>query len=377
MNSIRKLPAITLVAMPLIAGGCATVTEPPADFADYIHRVCIVVPSDTGEPKLRDHAGARGAQSLSSQAGALGALIEIAISRSNVKKSLGGSLDALKAALPGFSVSGVLREDVALRLSKRYTVLDARQFATDQAFHDLNDNFSPKKHLPALGGNGVDAVINLHPIFGLSGYGAEPPTAAIDVHVEIWDVSKNEKIRQRWIHSDRFHKVGRTIREFAGENGKLYKEDIKLASESIALQIGLLFGIGTEEANSRKEFGAIDYDVFTCKTPVKLTQDCVPGDRARRPVLMGSNTFNMSGSADGRSILIVEKPADAFRTLGEVSALLEAHDIHAHKQLTITALEGVRGYLLEVDGDGYAVLNALPRPPEYNPPAEGDLDQYR
>jgi hypothetical protein len=104
---------------------------------------------------------------------------------------------------------------------------------------------------------------------------------------------------------------------------------------------------------------------FTCEKPFALERDCSWLHGPRRRIEVRGVTVNVAGSADGRTIALMKASMwdRRFppRGLASVEAELRAHDFEIQEVTPIGWLGTIQGYVLELDGDGYAICEALSR----------------
>jgi hypothetical protein len=102
---------------------------------------------------------------------------------------------------------------------------------------------------------------------------------------------------------------------------------------------------------------------LTCKKPFVLERDCSFWLGPTRRIEVRGVALKVAGSADGRTIAL--KSTSLWETrfphegYAAVEAELRSHDIRIRKVTTIETFDEVNGYILELDGDGYSVLEDL------------------
>lgn len=131
----------------------------------------------------------------------------------------------------------------------------------------------------------------------------------------------------------------------------------------------------------------------TCSSPYQLTRDCSNMSGAMRKVKMGEVVLAVAGSDDGRVVMVMDPSAvshalsDFFllnsptHSQANNSGYYTLSQFLATKGVTVTrvrameSLGNIDGYMLELDKDGYSLLEALPvvaDAPVYKPFQQGN-----
>lgn len=100
-----------------------------------------------------------------------------------------------------------------------------------------------------------------------------------------------------------------------------------------------------------------------CNKPFYFERDCSMWKGPNRPIQLQGFAGHMAGTADGH-VVIVMYPAVSFarapgRAYDAVQQELARHDVGVTRVTAVKILGKIRGYILELDGDGYSVLEQL------------------
>jgi hypothetical protein len=101
---------------------------------------------------------------------------------------------------------------------------------------------------------------------------------------------------------------------------------------------------------------------LTCKKPFVLERDCSFWWGPKRRIEARGVALKVAGSADGRTIVLMHSPWQPQFPLGGYAAAeaeLRSQDIRIRRVTTISQLGTIHGYILELDGDGYSILESL------------------
>jgi hypothetical protein len=222
---------------------------------------------------------------------------------------------------------------------------------------------------------GIDTFIKVDFLYGLATYIGESASAGVDADIEIWDVQKNKRLIKRRLLSDYLFKCGHTIDQFNDKNASLFKEDIYKAADSLALQIAATFGIDVAERDSKIIVDTYDSTYMSCSKPYEFSQDCSTGSRANRIVEIHSRKIRISGSEDGKTILVMDDKyfsntmKRAF-TLGIsdagtdeslecgriVESLFKTNNLKIINKVKLIEMSSVVGFVFELEDDGYSLL---------------------
>ena len=102
----------------------------------------------------------------------------------------------------------------------------------------------------------------------------------------------------------------------------------------------------------------------TCNNPYPLARDCSSLSGASRKIKIDAIPFKIAGSADGKVVLLRginlfvpgKYQASLEGGLDAVITVLERHNIGVNKIVGITSWKDTLGYFLELDRDGYSIL---------------------
>jgi hypothetical protein len=118
------------------------------------------------------------------------------------------------------------------------------------------------------------------------------------------------------------------------------------------------------EAAAEPAIGGIG---MTCGSPYKLERDCSNWSGPTRQVTLEARTLQIAGSKDGRVVVVMSPDtmssnSNHFANVRYVSVKqwLGEQGIKVTRVRAITTLGEILGYAMELDGDGYSLLAALP-----------------
>lgn len=284
--------------------------------------------------------------------------------------SIGGDVIPLRMTVGRYNFDQVFQEHLISRFQPRYKLLPIS-----------NEKQTLEDSLQLAERAGAELLIRLNSFYGLAAYSEkEPATVGIDTMVEIFDVSSKNKIMLKQLKSDEiFYKQG-SLDTLSDNNAALFKKRILQAAEAQALLLSSEFGLNKDEVAKRKEELFIEKGVnpleitagtvsglsVSCTKPYLLAQDCgLLG--AKQKITIDDNKFSIAGSEDGRFALLTNtitsgigdskgrRVAKAFNRLTEDFE----HSGIAVTKLTMIKLGKLKqGYLIEFDGNGYAIMKS-------------------
>jgi hypothetical protein len=367
---------------------CATTpTKLSTEFIDSINKITVVVEQKEDKLQVLDHTRVWNTQLTYGQFGAVGGLMEgviLGIAANNrIKKSLCGDPDILRDSVGDIEMDETVYENIKNRFVKRYEVLDGRdlrikkhrgQFVESSIGQESFDGYE-KTILDLYDLTGIDTFIKVDFLYGLAAYVGESASADIDADIEIWDVQKNKRLIKRRLRSDYLFKSGHTIEEFNNENASLFKKDINKAADSLALQIAATFGINVAERDSKVIIDTHDSTHMTCGKPYEFSQDCSNGSRAKRNIELHDRKMSISGSEDGKSILVMDEKYfsssmkrafslgisdagtdEALECGSIVESFFKAKNLKVVHKIKLIEMGSVVGFVFELEDDGYSLL---------------------
>jgi hypothetical protein len=102
---------------------------------------------------------------------------------------------------------------------------------------------------------------------------------------------------------------------------------------------------------------------LTCKKPFAFERDCSNWSGPKRRIEVRGFEAKIAGSADGRTVVVMNASVWRQRifsaTYKAVETELRSHGVGIRRVTAISMLGRVHGYILELDGDGYSILEAL------------------
>ena len=119
------------------------------------------------------------------------------------------------------------------------------------------------------------------------------------------------------------------------------------------------------DARGIKPLGTL---TMSCSRPYKLVRDCSNFSGAKKRVLLEGLPLSMAGSDDGRTVLLMSTGQiwtlahhkhDVRNNYGYETAkrILTSNGIAVTRVTPVVAFGQLHGYVLECDGDAYAVLD--------------------
>lgn len=102
---------------------------------------------------------------------------------------------------------------------------------------------------------------------------------------------------------------------------------------------------------------------LTCSKPFRFERDCSIFSGPKRRIELHGFAGRIAGSADGHVVIVMypatSTPVVPSRAYDAVEQELRRHEIAVTRVTTIKNLGQIRGYVLELDGDGYSILEQL------------------
>lgn len=360
-----------LLVLSLMAGCATTPKSLGPEITGKIKKVGIVTVLKDKELRVFDHTEVYRKTYGGMMFGAIGGALEgivLAIEASmKVKSSLGGDPNLLRNQLREYSVSEVLFGNLSRRLSEKYEIVSADQSANELREAKKGENLKIEDYLEACRKCQADTMLKVEYYYGLAAYASVKSSAAIIAHFYIYDVNTKELLLKKEIVSDKYFKKSRVIPEFAANDSELYKKDLSEAmdamSEVVARDLGIQF-VRTPQAEggSTESSEIISAIKMTCDKPYQLGQDCSK-KRPNRIIRIVNQQMKIAGSFDGKVVLIMNMQ-ERFNDDESALACLELVKNELHAKGGITVLKSVnvmwarkiRGFFLELDGDGYSFL---------------------
>ena len=102
---------------------------------------------------------------------------------------------------------------------------------------------------------------------------------------------------------------------------------------------------------------------LTCNKPFVFDRDCSYWSGPKRRIKVRGLEVNVAGSADGRTVAAMYTLSTQSRiptaVYDAVATELRSHGIEVRKVTAVSSLGQTLGYILELDGDGYSILEDL------------------
>lgn len=118
------------------------------------------------------------------------------------------------------------------------------------------------------------------------------------------------------------------------------------------------------QAAAEAEIGGMG---MTCSSPYKLERDCSFWSGPERSVTLEARTLLIAGSKDGRAVVVMapitmSATSNHFANVRYLSVKrwLGEQGIKVTRVRVVVTLGSILGYAMELDGDGYSLLAALP-----------------
>lgn len=376
----KRTWVISAFVMAFVLNGCAT---PPTimkpETASGIKKVGVFISLADERPVVLDHTHVMEKTYGGYQFGLVGALLEFGLltveQKAKSHSSLGGGIDELRKEAPVYPVKALLEREISERLSKKYELADGESLSKDLAALKASGNDKLPEQLAVARKHGLDALIVLRCAYGLAAYAGQTSCVAIDAQVMIHDVRTGETLIQKSLSSDEYMREPKTVQQCSANGAALFKQDITAAATGLAIMLATEFGL---EKNLASPHATIQMLSVTCKKPYPLTRDCSSFSGAQREIEVDGFYIKVAGSDCGKYVLMMgqchsvdqeqmarvdSRIADTLlmhnpdKCLLAIREKMARHEIHIVKTTTIK--EGrseIAGYLLELDGDGYALL---------------------
>ncbi len=356
----------------LLMVGCATTSKSLGpEITSKIKKVGIVTVLKDKELRVFDHTEVYGKTYGGMMFGAIGGALEavaLAIEANiRIKASLGGDPNLLRNQLREYSVSEVFFGNLSRRLSEKYEIV-----STDQSVNELREAKKGEKlkvedYLDACGKCQADTMLKVEYYYGLAAYASRKSSAAIIANFSVYDVETKELLLKKEIVSDNYFGRSRVVPEFAANDSELYKKDLSRAMDALSEIVARDFGIQIARAPQAEEGSTESSEIIsavtmTCDNPYQLGQDCSK-KRPNRTIRIGDQEMKIAGSNDGKVVLIMNMQE---RFIDDASALacfelvrnelLAKGGITVQKAVNVMWARKIRGFFLELDGDGYSFL---------------------
>lgn len=377
-----RMPAgSALVALLTVIALCGCATAPNSlepRLAQGFKRVGVVVYTPEERPSVLDHAHMMEKSYGGVMFGAVGGFLEgvllIAEQTGAENSSLGGSIDELRAEVPTYPIRQLVEQGLSDKLSKTYEVLGSQALRVEAPASKPTAE-ELKRRLDGAKQQNLDALLLVNCGYGLAAYAGETSTVAIDTSLTLYRVATGEVILKKGLSSTELFRESRTVKQASINNAELFKEDIAQASNALCTLISAEFGL--EKGLVRKRaFDSIQMLFATCSNPYKLDQDCSSFWGAKRELFVDNLYMHVAGATDGKHVLLMwcnstpsvsETTADSkisenTKWLPQEVCLNALKKKWAEKNVqvlkTTSVLDGgyIRGYFLELDGDGYSIL---------------------
>lgn len=358
-----------LLAFSLMAG-CATTKSLGPETTSKIKKVGIVTVLKDKELRVFDHTEVWGKTYGGMMFGAIGGALEaiaLAVEANiRIKSSLGGDPNLLRNQLREYSVSEVFFGNLSRRLSGKYEIVSADPSVNELQEAKKGEKLKIEDYLGACRRCEANTMVKVDYYYGLAAYASRKSSAAIIANFSVYDVETKELLLKKEIVSDRFFKKSRVIPEFAANDSELYKKDLSEAMDAMSEVVARDFGIQLArtpqaEGGSAESSEIISAIKMTCDKPYKLGQDCSRSE-AKRTVWIEKQEMKIAGSDDGKIVFIMGHEryiddASALACLELVrNELLAKGGITILKVVNVMRLGRIKGFVLELDGDGYSIL---------------------
>jgi hypothetical protein len=360
-----------LLVLSLMAGCATTSKSLGPEITGKIKKVGIVTVLKDKELRVFDHTEVYRKTYGGMMFGAIGGALEgiaLAVEGSiRIKSSLGGDPNLLRNQLREYSVSEVFFGNLSRRLSEKYEIVSADQSVNELREAKKGEKLKIEDYLDACRKSQADTMLKVEYYYGLAAYANVKSSAAIIANFYVYDVKTKELLLKKEIVSDKYFKKSRVIPEFAANDSELYKKDLSEAmdtmSEVVARDFGIQFARTPQaEGGSAESSEIISAVTMTCDKPYQLGQDCSK-KRPNRIIRIGDQQMKIAGSDDGKVVLIMHMQE---RFIDDASALacfelvknelLAKGGITVLKSVNVMWARKIRGFFLELDGDGYSFL---------------------
>lgn len=363
------LMVFCLLLFSLMAG-CATTSKSLAPEAtSKIKRLGIVTVLKDKELRIFDHTDTSQKTYGGVMFGAIGGLIEgvaIAVETNiRIKSSLGGDPDLLRKQLREYSLNKAFLENVSDRLSEKYRIVSADPFVSELR-QTKGEKLKIEDYLDACKKCEADTMLKIEYFYGLAAYAREKASAAILARFSVYEVGTKALIMEKEIVSDIYFKKSRVVPDFAANDSELYKKDLSEAVDALSAAVARDFGLDLP-ANARIKRAFAEYPgkisalSMTCNKPYKLGQDCTIWSGAKRTIWIEEQEMKIAGSDDGKIVLVMhDRLVDEASVLACFNLvrdeLLEKAGIHIMNVVKVVNKGKIKGFVLELDGDGYSFL---------------------
>lgn len=360
-----------LLAFSLMAGCATTSKSLGPEITSKIKKVGIVTVLKDKELRVFDHTEVYRKTYGGMMFGAIGGALEgiaLAVEANiRIKSSLGGNPDLLRNQLREYSVSEVFFGNLSRKLSEKYEMVSADQSVNELREAKKGEKLKIEDYLDACRKCQADTMLKVEYYYGLAAYANVKSSAAIIANFSVYDVETKELLLKKEIISDKYFKKSRVIPEFAANDSELYKKDLSGAmdtmSEVVARDFGIQFARTPQaEGGSTESSEIISAVTMTCDKPYQLGQDCSK-KRPNRTIRIGDQEMKIAGSNDGKVVLIMNMQE---RFIDDASALacfelvrnelLAKGGITVQKAVNVMWARKIRGFFLELDGNGYSFL---------------------
>jgi hypothetical protein len=384
----------------LAAGGCGSKQIEPEEAAD-IRRLAVVTYHESDELLVFDRTGSQVDTSVEVAAGLVGGAIggavvgavEAVLASKAARRSLGGDPAALSGALRAEPMAPIIDRGITAGLGDLPALgpLDLQRLGFAASSRRTSDGVSVHDYRPLMDRWSIDTVVEIRARHGLAAYDSAPARPMVLAELFVIDVVEDRVIMQSTISSEDAYQSAHYIPELAAAGGALYRSDIEAASRALgglvaaelrtapatagaksslpaggdSFEAGAALGDESEGIEFRE---AVSAWKLSCSYPVALERDCSSFLGPKRQVELGGVEVRLSGSADGRQVLVLRTSSAAALTgrLDEQSrrAYLALRDKLRARAIGIVAVTPVEasgkrmGYILELDGNGYDVVAA-------------------
>ncbi len=383
MNSILQAvkvkrvwhPSIQIVfcfLMLSLMAGCATTSKSLGpEITSKIKKVGIVTVLKDKELRVFDHTEVYqkpyGGVMFGAIGGALEGIAKAIEASIRIKSSLGGDPNLLRDQLREYSVSEVFFGNLNRKLSEKYEIVSADPSVNELREAKKGEKLKIEDYLDACRKCEADTLLKVEYSYGLAAYASRKSSAAIIANFSVYDVETKELLLKKEIVSDNYFGRSRVVPEFAANDSELYKKDLSRAMDALSEIVARDFGIQIArtpqaEEGSTEPFEIISAVTMTCDNPYPLGQDCLK-KRPNRTIRIGDQEMKIAGSSDGKVVLIMNMQelfiddASALACLELVrNELLTKGGITVQKAVNVMFDRKIRGFFLELDGDGYSFL---------------------
>jgi len=364
----------------VLSSGCSSLTELPSDLINETHRIAVFTHPVKNSFVILDHTEVWDKSYTHGQYGAIGGLLEgiiLTIESSQAKKSsLGGDPDELEDMLQGYSIEAQLNKDIVEKLSTSFEVVNLNSFIQSSGEKKLKKpGIKQSKSLAYE--NGATMLVTVDYLFGLATYALASATAAIDSEVVFYDAKSGDKILKKKILSDEVFIKRHSIKDYELNDGDLFKIHMNEVSDAFSIRLANEFGLFKDEERLLRrnrvltemvgdvEISATPLHMLSmnCKKPFLLTQDCSTLFRSKRKIRINDEKVKISGSEDGKGILLMKKSlmfdfkGKALKNvLGPIKDILKDEGINITRVMKVISGTSLNGYYIELDGDGYSIL---------------------